>query len=47
MTPKENGYGVIKFKSPIIGQYQTVNAHILRFMVFNETIHISGMDATL
>ena len=43
MTPKQNGYGVIKFKSPITGRYQTVNAHRLSFMVFNETMDISGM----
>ena len=47
MTPNQNGYGVIKFKSPITGQYQTVNAHRLSFMVFNETMDISGMDVTL
>ena len=47
MTPKQNGYGVIKFKSPITGQYQTVDAHRLRFMVFNKTMDISGMDVTL
>ena len=47
MTPKQNGYGVIKFKSPITGQYQTVNAHILSFMAVNETMDISGMDVTL
>ena len=47
MTLKQNGYGVIKFKSPITGQCQTVNAHRLSFMVFNETMDISGMDVTL
>ena len=46
MTPNHNGYGVIKFKSPITGQYQTVNAHRLSFMVFNETMDISGMDVS-
>ena len=37
----------IKFKSPITGQYQTVNAHRLSFMAFKETMDISGMDVTL
>ena len=44
MTPKQNGYGVIKFKSPITGQY---HAYRLSFMVFNKTMDISGMDVTL
>ena len=44
MTPKQNGYGVIKFKSPITGQY---HAHRLSVMVFNKTMDISGMDVTL
>ena len=46
MTPKQNGYGVIKFKSPNTSQYQPVNAHRLRFMLFNETMDISGMDVS-
>ena len=40
MTPKQNGYGVIKFKSPITGQHQTVNVHRLSFIVFNDTMDI-------
>ena len=36
MIPKQNGYGVIMFKSPITGQYETVTAHRLSVMVFNE-----------
>ena len=47
ITHKQNGYGVIKVKSPITGQYHTVNAHRVSFMVFNETMDISGMNVTL
>ena len=44
MTPRPSGYGVIKFKSPITGQYHTVNAHRLSLMVFNETLDVDSLD---
>ena len=47
MTHKQNGYGVIKFKSPNTSQYQPVNAHRLRFMLFNETMDTGGMDVCI
>ena len=42
--PQKSGYGAVRYKCPISGQWRSTTAHRLGYMVYNKEMDLAGKD---